>query len=66
MGIFAISKSENSFSYIAIDQTNQQNNAVVKGVGGAVGLLSQYKNAALRRLEIADPEMVGLLYEYRI
>ena len=48
MGIFGISKSENSFFYIAIDQAHQQNNAVVKGVGGAVGLLSQYRNAALR------------------
>ena len=62
-GNFAISKSENPFS-VAIDQALEQNNAVIKGVGGAVRLLSQYRDAALRRLEIAGPEVVGLLNEY--
>ena len=67
VGIFAISKSENSFVCffsLAIDQSHQQNNVVIKGVGGAGGLLSQYRDAALQRLEIAGPEVVGLLNEY--
>ena len=62
-GDFDISKSENPFS-VAIDQALEQNNVVIKGVGGAVGLLSQYRDAALRRLQIAGPEVVGLLNEY--
>ena len=52
------------FFSLAIDQSHQQNNAVLKGVGGAGGLLSQYRDAALQRLEIAGPEVVGLLNEY--
>ena len=37
---FVISKTENPFSSIAIDQGHRQNNGVIKGVGGAVGLHS--------------------------
>ena len=63
-GHFVISKTENPFSSIAIDQAHEQNNAVIKGAGGAVGLISQDMDAALRRWEIADPEVVRLLNEY--
>ena len=36
----------------------------MKGIGGDVGLLSQYRDAALWGLEKAGPEVIGLLNEY--
>ena len=37
-GHFTINKTGNAFSAMAIDQAHEQNNAAVKGDGGAVGL----------------------------
>ena len=56
-GNFAVSKSANLFFSIAINQPHEQNN----GVGSAVRLLSQDRDAGLWRLEIAGPEVVWLL-----
>ena len=63
-GNFVIRKTNNPFSAIAIDQAHEQNNAIIKGVGGAVGLLSEDLDAALRRWEVAGPEVCRLLLEY--
>ena len=63
-GRFVISKIGYQFSSIALDQAQEQNNAVIKGIGGAVGLLSQDMDAVLRPWEIAGPEVVRLLNEY--
>jgi len=35
---WVVAKTEKSFSYIPIHQAHEQNNAIVKGSGGAVGL----------------------------
>ena len=64
-GYFVISKTENLVSSIAINQAHKQNNAVIKGVGGAVRLFSQDMDLALQRWEIAGPEVVRLLNEYQ-
>ena len=37
-GKFTVSKSQRRFSQIAIDQAHEQNNAVMKGDGGLIGL----------------------------
>ena len=37
-GNFVVKKTTHSFSAFAIDQAHEQNNASVKGDGGAVGL----------------------------
>ena len=60
-GHFVISKTENQFSSIAIDQTHKQNNAVIKGVGGAVGLLSQDMDAVVRLGYLMNIENVNVL-----
>ena len=44
---FVVKKSKRAFSAIAIDQAHEQNNASVKGDGGAVGLTEN--PAVLRR-----------------
>ena len=46
-GNFTVNKTGRAFSNIAIDQAHEQNNACVKGDGGAVGLT--WNPTALRR-----------------
>ena len=47
---------------IAIDQAHEQNNAVIKGDGGAIGLTED--KAALRRWMVAGPEISRLVDEF--
>ena len=48
-GNFVVRKAISHFSAIALDQALEQNNAIIKGVGGAVGLLSKAMDSTLRR-----------------
>ena len=50
------------FSAIAIDQAHEQNNSLVKGDGGAVGLTES--PAALRRWMISGPEVTRMVGEF--
>ena len=52
------------FSGIAIAQAHEQNNASVKGDGGAVGLTEN--PAALRRWMVSGPEMARLIGEFEV
>lgn len=61
-GHFAFHKTKKHFSAMALDQAHEQNNAIVKGDGGAVGLTQ--KPAALARWMVAGPEMARLLQEF--
>ena len=54
-GHFTVQKTERIFSSIPIDQAHEQNNALVKGDGGAVGLTEN--PSALRRWMVAGPEV---------
>lgn len=47
---------------MAIDQAHEQNNAMVKGDGGAVGLTENPN--ALRRWMLSGPEMARLVNEF--
>ena len=51
-----------AFSAIAIDQAHEQNNAHVKGDGGAVGLTEN--PSALRRWMVSGPEMARVIGEF--
>jgi len=53
-GHWVIRKTTNRFSAIPIDQAHEQNNEVVKGSGGAVGLTEN--PSALRKWMISGPE----------
>ncbi|XP_068756859.1 uncharacterized protein [Montipora capricornis] len=59
---WVISKSSNTFSSIPIDQAHEQNNARVKGSGGAVGLTES--PVAFRRWMVAGPEIARVLQEF--
>ena len=61
-GNFAVKKSRHAFSAIAIDQAQEQNNACVKGYGGAVGLTEN--PAGLRRWMVSGPEMARVIGEF--
>ena len=60
-GNFTVKKSKHAFS-IAIDHAHEQNNASVKGDGGAVGLTEN--PSALRRWMVSGPEMARLNGEF--
>lgn len=61
-GQFVLHKTLNRFSGMAIDQCHEQNNAIIKGTGGAVGLTEN--PSALRRWTVAGPELARLLTEF--
>ena len=57
-----VHKTSNKFSAMALDQSHEQNNAMVKGSGGAVGLTGN--PGALRRWMVAGPEIARLTTEF--
>eukprot|EP00918_Siedleckia_nematoides_P073581 GHVU01160593.1.p1 GENE.GHVU01160593.1~~GHVU01160593.1.p1 ORF type:complete len:241 (-),score=23.69 GHVU01160593.1:1062-1784(-) len=61
-GKFAIHKSGRAFSGLAVDQAHEQNSALIKGDGGAVGITED--ESALRRWMIAGPEVCILAAQY--
>jgi len=65
-GRFVVHKTNHKFSAISSDQAHEQNNAIVKGVGGAVGLLTD--TAAIRRWLVSGPEISHFVdsFEHRI
>ena len=63
-GKFVVKKTQHAFSAIAIDQAHEQNNALVKGDGGAVGLTAN--PAALHRWMVSGPEMARLIKVFQV
>ena len=63
-GKFVIQKTIKPFSAVALGQAHEQDNAIIKGVGGAVSLLSKDMDSALRRWKVAVPEVSRLLEKY--
>ena len=61
-GNFVVQKSKKEFSAIAIDQAHEQNNTVIKGDRGAVGLTED--PGALWRWMVAGPELSRLIAGY--
>ena len=57
-----IKKTHRSFSSIAIDHAHEQNNSVVKGDGGAIGLMDD--TSKLTRWMVAGPEMAIVIGEF--
>jgi len=61
-GNFTVRKTKRAFSSIPIDQAHEQNNACIKGDGGAVGLTDNPR--ALRRWMVAGPEVARVIEEF--
>ena len=62
-GGFTVRKTQKAFSAMAIDQAHEQNNSLVKGEGGAVGLTES--PSALRRWMISGPEIARMVKEFK-
>ena len=62
-GNVTVKKTTHAFSALAIDQAHEQNNASVKGDGGAVGLTEN--PAALRRWMVSGPDMARVIAEFQ-
>ena len=60
-GKFVIYKTSNKFSSMATDQCHEQNNALIKGCGGAIGLTG---NPGALRWTVAGPEIVRITKEF--
>lgn len=61
-GNFVIHKTARVSSGMAIDQGHEQNNAMVKGSGGAVGLTEN--PSAFRRWMVAGPELARITIDF--
>ena len=61
-GQFVVHKANTDFPSIAIDQVHEQNNALIKGDGGVVGLMDNL--AALFRWTVAGPEICRVVGEF--
>ena len=61
-GHWVLSKTMNTFSAIPFDQAHEQDNKIVKGSGGAVGLTEN--PVAFRRWMLSGPEMARLLKQF--
>ena len=59
---WVLRKTQNNFSCMPIDQAHEQNNSLVKGCGGAIGLTEN--PVALKRWMLAGPEQARLLAEF--
>jgi len=65
-GHFTVQKTQKVFSSIPIDQAHEQNNACIKGDGGAVGLTDKFDNpSALRCWMVAGPEVARVIEEFQ-
>ena len=63
-GCFAFQKSNKKFSLIRIDQTHEQNNAVIKGMGGATSVLNKDGESGLERWELCLHELSLIINKY--
>ena len=61
-GKFVVHKTSNKISAMSVDQCHEQNNAVVKGSGGAIGLTGI--PGALRLWMVAGPEIARITTEF--
>ena len=59
---FVVSKNVRKFSSIPIDHAHEQNNKIIKGDGGAVGLTEN--SAGLARWMISSPEVSRTVQEF--
>ncbi|KAG7167742.1 putative RNA recognition motif-containing protein 2, partial [Homarus americanus] len=62
-GNFTVQKTRKVFSSISIDQAQEQNNACIKGDGGAVGLTNN--PSALRCWMASGPEVARVVEEFK-
>ena len=63
-GNFSFQKTSRVFSKISPDQVHEQNNEVIKGLGGAIPLLNRENDSGLERWELSGTEVARLINEF--
>ena len=63
-GLFNFAKTKRTFSQMALNQVHEQNNKIIKGVGGATSLLNTQDESALIRWETCGPEVARIVSEF--
>ena len=63
-GFFTFNKSCSEFSNMALDQIHEQNNDLIKGVGGATHLINREDDSALLRWEMCRSELAGMISSF--
>ena len=63
-GYFALQKANKKYSLVGIDQAHEQNNAVIKGMGGATSVLNKDDESELARWELCLHELSLIINEY--
>ena len=63
-GFFSFAKTKRPFSRMALGQVHEQNNKIIKGVGGATSLLNTQDESALIRWETCGPEVARIVSEF--
>ena len=61
-GNFVVKKTQHAFSEISFDHAHEQNNKLVKGDGGAIGLTENFSH--LLRWMVSGPEVARLVNEF--
>ena len=63
-GHFSFQKSSREFANIALDQFHEQNNAVLKSVGGVTNFLNRQDESALVRWELCSHDLSKMLLDF--
>ena len=63
-GNFVVNKTNSAFSSLPIDQGHEQNNKIVKGDGGAIGLTES--SSQLLRWMVSGPEMSRIINDFEL
>ena len=63
-GSFSYAKSQRPFSRMALDQLHEQNNKLIKGLGGASNILNQQDESALIRWGTCGSEITRIISEF--
>ena len=63
-GFFSFAKTKRPFSRMAFDQVHEQNNKIIKGLGGSTNLLNSEHDSALIRWETVGPEVARIVSDF--
>ena len=63
-GYFTFQKTDHQFSLMGLDEINEQNNAVIKGMGGATSSLNKVDESSLARWGLCIHELASTVSEY--
>ena len=63
-GYFTFQKTDRQFSLLGLDQVHEQNNAVMKGMGGVTSSVNKEDESSLARWGLCIHELASIIEEY--